>query len=191
MLVRKLKAGDDRAFAQLVDRYGGRIHHLARRAARSTEDAEDLTQDILCEVYRSIGRFRGGCALSTWIYRVAYNHCCKHVSRRREPGLPLDEAELLPGVADCEPYQQAVLSELAGRIEAALQQLTSAQAEVVVLCELHGLTYSECAQVLGIPIGTVKSRLSNAFARLRPLLAPYVMGKQTPGTALPIREVAL
>lgn len=93
-LVQAMQRGDPQAFTRFVDDYGGRVHRLVRRYVDNATDAEDVTQEIFCDLYRSIGRFRGESALTTWVYRVAVNHCLKH--RQRKPGdtLAYDEQTL-------------------------------------------------------------------------------------------------
>ena len=175
-LTRRMQRGDGAAFAEFVDRYGGRVHGLARRYARCEADAEDLTQEIFVEVCRAIGGFRGEAALSTWVYRVALNHCLKHQGRLKPESVPFDDLPFADDSGD--PARRAVQRELADRVEDALSTLTDGHREVVILHEMHGLTYAECAEVMGIPVGTVKSRLSNAFGRLRERLGRYVRGEE-------------
>jgi len=174
-LVQRMALGDRRAFEDFVDKYGGPVHRLARSHARSEADAEDLTQEILVEISRSIGSFRGASSLTTWVYRVALNHCLKHQQRRRPDTAPLD-AVTTAAPEEHGPARCAERSELGIRIDSALAGLSEDHRTVVLLHEMHGLTYAECAETLGIPIGTVKSRLSNAFRRLRMALGGYVLG---------------
>jgi RNA polymerase sigma-70 factor (ECF subfamily) len=165
-LVRALQRGDRDAFAQVVDAYGPRVLALARRYTRCEADAEDLVQETFVALSRSIGKFRGDAALSTFLYRIAMNHCLKHVQRRRPEGVALDDAPLVaPEVAS--PERSAERGELRARLEAALQKLSGEHRDVVLLHELHGLTYAECAEALDVPVGTVKSRLFHAFRNLR------------------------
>jgi RNA polymerase sigma-70 factor, ECF subfamily len=185
-LVQKMQRGDAAAFTEFVDRFGARIHALSRRYSESEADAEDLTQEIVVAICRGIGGFRGDAALSTWVYRVAMNRCLKRAQRVKPDSVPLDDLPLFDARHD--PMIHAARRELSERVDAALETLSEGHREVVILHELHGLTYAECAHVLGIPVGTVKSRLSNAFGRLREQLGRYVRGDEeitpiTPGNA--------
>ena len=189
-LARRLQQGDARAFAQFVDVYGGQVHHLVRRYVDNTADAEDVTQEIFCALHRSIGMFRGDSTLATWVYRIALNHCLKHCQRRKPDSQPLETLELPDTRRSADPATSATRSELAAQVREALDRLPEGQADVVVLCELHGLTYQECAEALGIPVGTVKSRLSTAFRRLRGLLNGYVIGDERPLPAAAAQEAA-
>ena len=190
-LVRRIQQGDRKAFEEFVDAYGARVHRLVRRYVENPTDAEDVTQEIFCDIYRSIGGFRGEAALSTWVYRVAVNRCLRHCKRPHAENLPYDE-QLAQADADwhSDPAQVAVKQELSDRVQSAMSKLSPLHYDVVLLCELHGLTYQECASVLGIPVGTVKSRLSHAFRRLRSSLSGYVFGEGGALRAEAIREQA-
>ncbi|MBV9848771.1 MAG: sigma-70 family RNA polymerase sigma factor [Armatimonadetes bacterium] len=174
-LARRIAGGDRQAFAQFVDAYGPRVHRLARRYARTEADAEDVTQEIFLALYRGLADFRGESRLATWVYRVALNHCLKHRERRGPEPLPYDEALHAEADPAPGPVQCAARRELADRVQSALDDLSEAHREVVILHELHGLTYGECAAAMGVPVGTVKSRLSHAFRRLRERLGGYVL----------------
>lgn len=176
-LARRMAQGETRAFEEFVERYGTGLYRLARSNARTTADAEDLTQEIMIAIARGITGFRGEAGLKSWATRIAFNLCLKHRERRRDQSEPLDEVhELADGTEG--PARRAEQSELCDRMEGALGQLSEEHRQVVVLHEMQGLTYSECATVLGIPIGTVKSRLSNSFRRLRSSLSGYVLGEE-------------
>jgi|SRR5579871_1371043 len=173
-LVQRIQKGDRRAFEEFLDSYGGRVHRLVRRYVDNATDAEDVTQEIFCDLYRSIGRFRGESALATWVYRVALNHCLKHCQRQRPANLPYEEQNLAVQDWKADPERAAAKLELASQVQDALKGLSQGHYDVVVLCEMQGLTYQECAKALDIPVGTVKSRLFNAFRRLRDSLRGYL-----------------
>ncbi len=172
-LIREVQSGSLEAFEQLLDLYEDRVFNLACRMVGKA-DAEDAAQDALIEIYKSIAGFRGRSSLSTWIYRVTANVCLQHRRRRRPEVSPME-----PDLADCQadpggdPVGIAVKSEVASQVDAAIWALGDTHRDVVVLHELQGLTYRECAAVLGCPVGTVKSRLFNAFGKLRELLREY------------------
>lgn len=174
-LARRIAGGDRQAYAAFVDAYGPRVHRLVRRHTRTESDAEDVTQEIFVDLYRGMAGFRGASSLATWVYRVSLNHCLKHRERRPPEFLPYDDARHAEADPAAGPVQCAARRELADQVQTALDDLTPAHREVVVLHELHGLTYGECAEAMGIPVGTVKSRLSHAFRRLRAQLGGYVL----------------
>lgn len=184
-LVRRWQQGERRAFEEFVDAYGGRVHRLVRRYVVNPTDAEDVTQEVFCDLHRSIGSFRGHSSLSTWVYRVTVNHCLRHCQRRRNDNLPLDEQVLPDSDWHADPSQHTAKRELSEQIQHALHQLSPGHANVVVLCELQGLSYQECARILEIPVGTVKSRMFTAFRRLRDLLSGYVEGNGEPSEGDP------
>jgi RNA polymerase sigma-70 factor (ECF subfamily) len=176
-LARRIQQGDRRAFEEFLDGYGARVHRLVRRYVCNEADAEDLTQEIFFDLYRSIGNFRGDAALGTWVYRVAVNHCLKHRQRAKPEGLPYDESIGVDENWRSDPERAAVKHELADEVHCALNKLSPLHRDVIILHELHGLTYQECAVALDVPVGTVKSRLANAFRRLRESLGGYVVGQ--------------
>ena len=178
---RQIAAGDSVAVDRFIDAYGSRVTRLVSRFTSSPSDAEDVVQEIFVSLWQSVGKFRGDASLSTFVYRVAFNHCLQHQRRQKtqmaqnaQNTVPLTDtiAETLPSLAPS-PAQSAENSELRHQVNAAIECLTEDFRTVVILHELHGLTYAECASVLQIPIGTVKSRLSTAFTRLRPHLEDY------------------
>lgn len=177
-LAQRIAQGDRRAFEQFLDSYGPRVQRLVRRYALREADAEDLMQEIFLDLYRSAGNFRGEAALATWVYRVALNHCLRHgeKEKRHTTSQSDDETEHADESSTFDPARHTARGELREQVQGALQNLSAAQRDVVILHELHGLTYSECAQILDVPVGTVKSRLSNAFSRLRASLGGYVLG---------------
>lgn len=152
------------------------MHRLVRRYVENVTDAEDITQEIFCDLYRSIGSYRGDAALSTWIHRMALNHCWKYRQKHPPESVPYTEQfeETASDDWRLDPAASVAQGELADQIHSALGSLSQSHHDVVVLCEIQGMTYKECASTLHIPIGTVKSRLFHAFRRLRGLLADYV-----------------
>jgi RNA polymerase sigma-70 factor, ECF subfamily len=183
-LAHRITRGERKAFEEFVDAYGARVHRLVRRYVENGADAEDVTQEIFCDLHRSIGGYRGEAALSTWTYRVALNHCWKYRQKRSQDTVPFDEqfAEAADDDWRMDPAASAAKGELAEQVHTALSALSQPHHDVVVLCEIQGLTYQECANTLQIPIGTVKSRLFHAFRRLRGLLGAYVQEGATLGS---------
>ena len=179
-LAKRIQTGERRAFEEFLDAYGGRVHRLARRYAATEADAEDLTQEIFLDLYRCIGSFRGESQLGTWVYRVAVNHCLKHRARTRPEPLLLEDSLRAAEGGEGDPARCAQRRELSDQVRSALDDLSPLHRDVIVLHELQGLTYAECAAALDVPIGTVKSRLSNAFVRLRQTLGGYVLGETAP-----------
>ena len=178
-LAARIAAGDREAFATFLDGFGPCVARLARRYARDEADTEDLTQEIFLDLYRCMSSFRGESQLSTWVYRLALNHCLRHREKWRGSTESYDEDLHESPDKSADPAQQAARRELSGQVHQALDGLNELHRTVVVLHELHGLTYKECATILDVPVGTVKSRLSNAFRTLRGSLGLYVLGEET------------
>lgn len=172
-LIAGLRAGEREAFEKLLDTYQDKVYGMVRRMV-GEPDAEDVAQDALVNVCNSVRTFQGRSSLNTWVYRVAMNVCLEYRRKRRLETVPIEE-DLLEMQAgwEMEPGSMAERSEEKSTVNAAIESLPDIHREVVVLHELQGLTYSECAQVLGCPVGTVKSRLSNAFRTLRERLREY------------------
>ena len=175
-LVARCRQGDPAAFARLVALHESMVFNLAARLLGEGEEARDVAQEVFLQVYRTLGRFEGRSSVKTWIYRIVVNQC--HNRRRfwhrrgRDREEVLDErlpAARSPGAGEWQasPYEQARSHERARRVQRALAGLRFEQRSVIVLREIEGLTCEEVAAALGIPEGTVKSRLSRAREALR------------------------
>lgn len=172
-LIAGLRTGDRAAYEKLLDLYQDRVYSVVYRMV-GPNFAEDVAQDALVKVCGSIKSFEGRSGLYTWVYRVVVNVCLEHRRKRQLETVPIEE-ELMDARAgsDPEPSEALLLNEDRLAVNAAIDNLPDLQRDVVVLHELQGLTYHECAKVLGCPVGTVKSRLSNAFKALRESLRDY------------------
>lgn len=183
-LVEASAAGDQDAFAALVLRYQAPIVNLARALTADDGEAEDLAQETFIRAYKAIGRFRGDSAFRTWLYRVAVNVIRSHLQRRTRRwkwfGPSLDERESAAQQASALSMPAAVEEDAARRqlIDRALASLPADMRAAVTLRDVHGFDYAEIADMLGIPIGTVESRIFRARQRLRPLLAPLLSRRQ-------------
>ncbi len=178
-IARLIAKGDRQAFAELLDNHGPRIQSLVRRYSSNQSDTEDLIQEIFLSAFKSIRNYRGQSSLSTWLHGVALNNCKKYVERKPPSTEPIDLI-LIESEADSKsnPETIAAKNDLAENVHCALKNLTPEQRDVVVLHELHELTYTECALVLNVPLGTVKSRLFYAFRALKSSLSAYVLGTE-------------
>ena len=183
-LVRLAQTGDERAFEALVVKYQRRIaRHVARYVTRAA-DVEDVVQDTFIRAYRGLPSFRGDSAFYSWLYRIATNVALNAV--KRTPALLLlgDDAPeerpdaFQPGVSDNEnPERRLMASQIADAVERAVSRLRPDLAEPLMLYEVEGKTYAEIAGMLGIPIGTVRTRIFRArefiAKRLEPVLDPH------------------
>jgi len=183
-VVARAQQGDHAAFRMLVERYQGRAYGLALRILRDEEQARDAVQDAFIKVYGSIRRFEGRSSFYTWLYRLVYNQCLDH-KRKDKSGrhVEWDEQRLGPdqqleetgpgalrsaGLAG--PGEALERSELRAALARGIDQLPDEARETLLLREIEGLPYAEIAETLGIPKGTVMSRLHYARKQLQAIL---------------------
>lgn len=181
-LVARAREGDQRAFELLVRKYQHKVLKLIMRYVRDMDEAMDLTQETFVKAWKALGSFRGDSAFYTWIYRIAVNTAKNHlVSVQRQPytvDLDADETDQYaaePELTDTNtPEGEALGSELHRVVMQAIHDLPEDLRTAITLRELEGLSYEEIAEVMGCPIGTVRSRIFRAREaidkRLQPLL---------------------
>lgn len=178
----------EQAFHHLVTRYQRRVFAICIRQLGSRSDAEDVTQDTFLHLARKADQFRGDAAWSTFVYRVAVN-ACRDLQRKqgRRPQTPVEDVTRAQVAAGVEPDvgpDEFGARERAMVVREALAQLDDVSRMLLVLCAIEGLTYPEAAEVVGMPVGTIKSRVFRARARLAELLAdePDDQQRRAPGT---------
>lgn len=160
------RQGDQEAFERLVRAYEKRVFALTLRMCGNAEDAAEAAQEAFLAVWQGLKFFRGEASFSTWLYRLASNACVDLLRRegrhRAAAGPSLNDEELDLAAADPAPTPQeaAERAELRQQIEAGLQQLSLEYRQVLVLREMHQLSYEEIGQTLNLDPGTVKSRIS-------------------------------
>lgn len=179
-LIAECLHGNRDAFGQLITRYQSRLYNAALRLVDTPDDAADVVQDAFLNAFQSLRSFKGDAEFFTWMYRIAFNVAVSQKRRKKptsslnamEPGRnglsrePVDASDYVkPGVA-------LERSEEERRLYAALGRLSAEHRDVLVMKEIDGLKYEEIADVLKIPIGTVRSRLNRARLELRELLEP-------------------
>jgi RNA polymerase sigma-70 factor, ECF subfamily len=173
-LVRAAQAGDGRAFAEIVRRYQRAMYRLAYGFVRSPADADDVAQETFVRAYQALGRFRVGEPLYPWLARIASNIALSQLRRRRrKPETPLEpllEAGQQWGTDD-DPADRAASAEQTRHLREAMAELKPEHQAVLVLRVVEDLSYEEIAKALGVPPGTVMSRLSRARAELKAKLA--------------------
>jgi RNA polymerase sigma-70 factor (ECF subfamily) len=167
--------------------YAPRIYHIARRMLGNDADAEDVTQDVLLQVIRKLDTFRGDAQLTTWLHRVTVNAALAYRQKRanrqnRETNETADEVlESAPSTGavkrwNVAPEEPILAAEQAGVIEKAISDLPAPFRDVYVLADVEGLPNSEIADMLGLSVPAVKSRLHRARLRMRDSLAPHFEG---------------
>ncbi len=191
--VRECLAGRTEAFDGLVRKYQDRILTTIRRIVGHREDARDLAQEVFLRAFSRLATFRDGARFSTWLYAIALNQARSELRRRKarknRPPVSLDargrDGERTPEPADAAdpPGEELGRRELHRLALRAIERLPAAAREVVVLRDMQGLSYEEIAEITGVPVGTVRSRLHRAREALRRELSPLVMGTEREGKA--------
>ncbi len=184
LFVSRLQANEDAAYDELVRMYNGTIYHVAYRMLGDAAEASDVVQEIFLKVFRNIGGFKAEAALKTWIFKIAFSeilnrlrwwkrrHKFSTVSLDDQPhGNPASDSVVHKGPTP-EEILQAKERETA--IQHALRRLSHEHRSIIVLRDIEGFSYNEIADVLGISIGTVKSRLARARADLKKSLIRYL-----------------
>lgn len=181
-LVSAVLAGDATAYRGLVERYQGRVYSVVYGMIRNREDATDLTQETFVRAYQNLRSFRTESSFYTWIYRIAMNAVIDHTRRmKKRTHDALDEEVVVRDAGGVmseghhrdSPGKNLERKELHGKLLAALETLPEDQRQAIVLREVDGLSYKEIAEVMGIPEGTVMSRLFYARKKLQTALAEH------------------
>ncbi len=180
ILVDRFKNGDGAAFDEMVSRYWGRIYSMVHQLLRNQQDAEEVTQDAFIRAHRGLANFRGESAFSTWLYQIATNLARNRYwywwRRKRDKSVSFDApiggegdftlADVIPAEVET-PDDIAVNQELVTRIGQGMGRIGAKHREILILRNVKNLSYEEIAAVLGISIGTVKSRIARARASLK------------------------
>jgi len=180
ILVDRFKNGDQAAFDEMVSRYWSRIFSMVHQLLRNSEDAEEVTQDAFIRAHRGLANFRGESAFSTWLYQIATNLARNRYwywwRRKRDKSVSIDApmgadnnttlADIIP--ADVEtPDDITVTQEFVTRIGQGMEKISTKHREILILRNIKNLSYEEIAAILGISVGTVKSRIARARESLR------------------------
>ena len=187
-LVERTLDGDVAGYEKLVTRYQNKIMgYVGRMTNGDREEAEDITQEAFIKAYRNLDSFRGQASFSTWLYKIATNLCIDRArTRKRRPQQaysldePFDKEEDSGGreIADLrfEPSKGVERDELRTLVRQTVSEMPEKQRQVLIMCDLQGMAYENIAEVLNIPLGTVKSRIFHARADLARRLKPYMSG---------------
>ena len=177
-LLQRARGGDEQALEQLLIAVQPQLYRFSMKMCRHTEDAEDVMQDSMMTLARSFRDFRGASSLSTWIFTIARSFCIK---KRRKGKFAPEREESLEQLAPSEqgsiqspspdPHQQAESAEIWRQVQAGIQLIEPAYREILVLRDIEGLRAKEVAEIVGISVPAVKSRLHRARAELREHLA--------------------
>ncbi len=184
-ILRRIREKDEYAFPALVHSYQDRVFNTVFRYTGDRHAAEDMTQEIFMKILGGLGTFQEKSALSTWIYKITVNHCASEArrlstrKRKAEVSLtPVDSAgednPLDPGDFSGDPWKKAEDEERTGKIQAAISSLDPEFRESLVLRDVDGFSYEEIAEIIGKPVGTVRSRIHRARLELRDKLKKYM-----------------
>lgn len=181
-LVERVQKGDKRAFDLLVLKYQHKMISVVSRYIHDSHEVYDVVQEAFIKAYRALGNFRGDSQFYTWLYRIAINTAKNYlVSRgRRPPATDVDvtDAEYYSGsdlLKDVDtPENNLFRDELKAEVDRAMRELPEDLRTAVTLRELEGLSYEEIADVMGCPVGTVRSRIFRARDAIDKIIAPLI-----------------
>jgi RNA polymerase sigma-70 factor (ECF subfamily) len=181
--VKRARDGDLEAFSQIVREYEARVWSLALRLLKNPEDAKDAVQESFLKVFRQLGEFRGESQFTTWLYRIVVNTCLDMArKKKREQSRCIrpsqDDEQFLERLPDHGPVPESVAIEREVRrtLLEAIDELPDKYRILLILHVQQGLTYQETAEILGLPVRTVGTRIHRAKERLRRKLAPVWKG---------------
>lgn len=175
-LVALAKRGDMDAFEALILQHEKIVYNIAFRMMDGGEDVKDMAQEVFLKVYRNLERFDGKSAFSTWIYRIAVNTCIDEIRKRKGKQTYSLDAELEDEDGNYKkqfadeggrPEEEMLQKELRGEVLAALETLSPEHKAAVILRDIRGYSYEEIAEMMQMPLGTVKSRISRGRAQLK------------------------
>lgn len=188
-LIERAKQQDESAFDQIVNLYADKLYNYIVRMLGNPHDAEDVLQEVFLRAYQGLPTFDGRASLSTWLFQIAHNLCIDHYRKqeRRVKTVSIyqdnsDEADEgteeweFPDTQTPDPMQAVLDKELQEVVERALENLSPKLKSVLLLYDVEGLSYEEISQLLGIPMGTVKSRLHMARSEIQKKVAAYLRG---------------
>ena len=187
-LVERVQSGDKRAFDLLVLKYQHKIVAVVSRFIKDHSEVQDVTQEAFIKAYRALANFRGDSAFYTWMYRIAINTAKNHlVARGRRPpssDVDLEDAEYYSGadlLRDNEtPENQLFRDQLETAVHEAIRALPEDLRSAVTLREMEGLSYEEIAEVMGCPVGTVRSRIFRAREAIDRTVQAVLAGEPEP-----------
>jgi RNA polymerase sigma-70 factor (ECF subfamily) len=176
-LVARVQAGDQSAYAVLVERYSDYAFTIAIRIIGDEDDAADVAQEAFVRAYKAIGGFRGDSKFSSWLYRIVANRALTHLRRKKRRPWTVDidlgahiEADALTRNSRDDPGRRVLDEEFRRAMRGAVSRLPVQYRTVITLFYLEERSYKEVAETLGIPMGTLKTHLHRGRAMLRDIL---------------------
>jgi len=170
MLILRARNGEESAFNELVESYQARVFSYILGKVRNRQTAEDLTQEVFVKAFFNLPKLRDVAKFKSWIFSIAHNHLRDTLRRSSLEVVDTEEYYRETYVDDGTPERAVGLELTSNFLQMAFEKLTPEQREVLTLCDLEGLSYKEIARVLGIPLGTVQSRVFYARKKLKEIL---------------------
>lgn len=171
----RVLAGDTESFGLLVNKYYARIYNFIRTMIRMDDDALDMTQETFVKAYKNLATLKTPERFKSWLFRIASNTTLDFVRKRKINTIDSENTLREQYIENENPENEVVLANRSAIIREALAKLKPDQREILVLCDLEGLSYQEIAEILNIPFGTVQSRIFYARKRLKDLLDPLTI----------------
>jgi RNA polymerase sigma-70 factor (ECF subfamily) len=174
-LVRDALAGDERAFRKILEGHYALIYSVVRGVAGPRDETDDIVQDVFIKIFRALKDFRGQSRLSTWIYRIARNEALNAAERRKPQVIPIDDCADLPasGESPEDSHRRRVGRE---RLERLMERLDERQRIAIELRYLGDKSYEEIAEIMEIPLGTVKTHIYRAKLSLKRMMTGTAAG---------------
>jgi len=168
LLVVRCQTGDEHAYGELVERFSPRLRYFLRKLLANSNRTEDLLQEVWIEVFRQLSHLQDADAFTAWIYRITRGKAALELRHGERDAQPIDYAERIAAPEDGREFSP----EDAARVHAALDRLSYDHREILTLRFLEGLSYEDIGQIVGCPLGTVRSRIHYAKLALERLLSP-------------------
>lgn len=181
-LIDRSRAGDTKAFDELVEKYTPKLYGLVYHMTSNHEDTNDVLQDVFAKAYRAIRRFKGKSTFYTWIYSIATNMTLNFLKKRnRRRGMSLDDVDMaiqndpdfIEATSKSDPVREANISELQERLNMAMQELSEDHRAVVTMFDIQGMPHAQISKILGVSEGTIRSRLFYAHRQLQTYLDDF------------------
>lgn len=179
-LVRAVRQGDKQAFNRLVLLYQSRIYNLAFNYVKNDEEAKDLAQDIFVTAYKALDKLREDTKFGAWLYQIGLNHCRNRYKRLKRRGYFTnksldDENETLQLAGGETPEHELEQQRTITMVRDTIDTMSAGEKEILMLRDLQGMPYEEISEILDIPLGTVKSKLSRARTSLKNKLKRFYL----------------
>jgi RNA polymerase sigma-70 factor (ECF subfamily) len=174
-LIRECREGNTAAFGELVSRYQDRLFNTVLRLVTNAEDARDVVQEAFLHAYQSLHSFKGDSLFFTWLYRIAVNTAIS-MKRKQKPTLRIQPGDDKTGIDPLDasesnrPGHAIEMAEEERWVHEALGKLSAEHRAVLVMKDMEGMKYEDMAEALGVPVGTIRSRLHRARLEIRELL---------------------